>query len=669
MGRLWHFVLLLFLLLSAAAWGQENSSQDKPKGIEYHVEVPDSVQQASVFTFNSKPNEVKMLEYRHLSHRLTGAQFCDRLDALNGNYYLTVTELGHPHLELFHDYSSRLGGAFKPSLYPGLFKTPDNVSLYQVQHPLTLLSYNSSLKRDYQLHLLHTQNINPRWNFAIDYQLIGPKGTYANTAASDHLLDVNSNYYSRDSRYQLAAGAIWQRMLIGENGGLLNESAFLRGLGGSATGVPVVSNSRGSFSSDLTLFARQSFNTVRQVEWYRPIRKQLMDTVADSVTHDTVVRLRDTVVGCDTLYPSTPKIFNTGVVRLDLQLDRHKYRYNDSLFYNHFTTTLFWTNDAYPDSRWVNPLKLQAGIRPEVEWTKLDESVYARPSTTEVSLFPYVRAQLSPWRGTELTVLAEATPTFSQYNLDGRLLFPFRDSLGRSERSVAVHAVVESDAPDLIYTVQCLRPNSPVEASNLKNIGVRKVEALYWQGGFLNAAVALNHIDNNIWFVRRTLDDGSAMLCPAQADGGALLLQGRVNMEFCFWNWLHYDMQQLLQYSSHQDRVRVPLLASKNSVYADFFLFRKVLHAQVGADLRYHTPFKADAYDPALGVFYRQDDVEVGNYLWGDLFVNLQIKKATIYVKAGHINELLETKSYCILPHYPAKPFGLSFGLTWVFYD
>ena len=90
---------------------------------------------------------------------------------------------------------------------------------------------------------------------------------------------------------------------------------------------------------------------------------------------------------------------------------------------------------------------------------------------------------------------------------------------------------------------------------------------------------------------------------------------------------------------------------------------------QTGFDLRYHTRFYADAYDPMLGIFYRQDNEQVGNYPWADFFLNLQIKRATIYVKAGHFNTFLEQNAYCVIPNYPMQQFGLFYGLTWKFFD
>ena len=97
----------------------------------------------------------------------------------------------------------------------------------------------------------------------------------------------------------------------------------------------------------------------------------------DSITTSINYELRDTIVGYDTLQPHKPHVYNTGVFALDLQWDKQKYRYTDSTLFHLITATLYWTNDAYPDHRWHNPLKLYGGIRPQIAFLRLDPSIYA----------------------------------------------------------------------------------------------------------------------------------------------------------------------------------------------------------------------------------------------------------------------------------------------------
>ncbi len=666
------------------------SAANSMLGIEFHVDIPDSVLQKQVFMFHRHSGQVKIMSVDHPTLKLTGTQFHDCLDAFNGNYYLTASELGHPHYSIIPAFDATPGLVYKRTLYPGYHKTPDNVTFYQTQTPYEVLSYHSSLDAAYQVHLTHTQNINDHWNYALDYHLINPDGSFSNSSATDHLLDFNTNYYSRDARYQLSAGAIWQRMVLSENGGLSNPSAYYNKTFSSASGIPVVSTSAMSYSNDVTLFAKQTFNTVRQFEWYRPIKQQYIDTLVDSnivqvnyfdsVSRDTLQRdsvvyvtrceLRDSIVDYDTLRPHAPHVYNTGVFGLEIQYDRQKHRYIDvdSSLYHQLSASLFWTNDAYMDHRWRNALKLYGGIRPQLSWLQLNPTYYTDTLLHRVALYPFARVEISPWPAAELKVYGETAPDLSEYNLDVQLLFPFRDSVGSSRQQLKLHTIFKAYQPELIYHAQCLYNANPLSA-DFQSVGVRKIEADYHREGLLDINLAASHISHNIWLHEVDLSGGTVAYQPQQTDGSALLLQGRVNLYLTLTRWLHCDMQQHLQYSSDPAQIRVPLFASKNSLYTDFKVFHGALHVQTGFDLRYHTRFYADAYDPALGIFYRQDDEQVGNYLWADFFLNLQIKRATLYLKAGHFNTFFEQNAYCTIPNYPAQQFGLFYGLTWKFFD
>lgn len=677
---------------------QADSTSDEIDGIEYTVETPDSVLQGQVFMFHRTFARVKIMSIEHPTLTPTGAQFHDRLESLNGDYYLTVADLGHQHYSVFPTFSATPGLIFKSTLFPGFYKTPENINFYQVMTPYAVLSYNSSLNNDYQVHFTHTQNINDHWNYALDYHLYSPKGSFSNSSASNHLLDITTNYYSSDARYQLSAGFIWQRMTVGENGGLSNLDAYFNRPNANSTGLPVVYTQRMSTTRDITVFAKQSYNTVRQFQWYRPIKQNFIDTtvthdtlhfsdtvrlasqVADSLVYHDTVYLRDSViahysyhafdsiVGYDTLQPHAPMSFNTGVFGLDLQWDQQKYRCLDSTLYNQLSATLFWTNDAYMDHRWRNPLKLYGGIRPQVSWLQLNPLVYTNPTITQVALYPFGRLEISPWPAAELNVLAEASPTLSEYNLDAQLLFPMRDTLGHASQELMLRAIVKAYNPELIYFAECDRLSNPL-STQFDAIGVRRLEAKYKRADLLDVQLAVSHVSHNTWFEERNLAGQPTSFVPVQSDASALLLQATVNLYLQLGSWFHLDMQQMGQYSSDQDQIRVPLFTSKNSIYADFRVFNNALRVQTGFDVRYLTSFYADAYDAALGIFYRQDEVLIGNYFWADAFVNLQIKRASIYAKAGHLNSYLESRHYLSIPNYPSKQFGLYFGLTWKFFD
>lgn len=689
------------------AGGQASVSETKdtavqmPKGVIYHTDLPDSVLQGSVFGFRRAPYDVKIMEVSHPRFDPTAVQ-CDPLFRLWGNtrrdggYNLSAGGMGHPHYNLFPDHSNPLGLSFKPDIFPAFRKNPENITFYQVQRPYTLLAYHSSLDKDYQVHVTHTQNINERWNIALDYHLFSPEGVYANSSAVDHLLDINTNYYSPDSRYQLRAGWLWQRFSLGENGGLSNDSLFIHNSSSKPGGYPVVSTSASSRTTDHTLFVNQSYNTVRQVPWYR-------ERIVLSPS-DTADRL-DTVRLIDTLYPSEPKVLNTGVFGLNMQYDRHKYRgvalpagSFDSLLTHTLGATLFWTNDAYLDRRtpsstsgnaddtvgkspsfghWpqgTNPLKVTLGLRPSITVSDLDTSLYAPARYIRTALYPFAHVVAAPWQKSQLALLAECEPFHQEYNLDLRFDYRpdernsliLRGSAKRQDAYLLYHILPQATIPgtaDVPVSKALASDNSPL--TTVPQMQLLRAEAEYDFRDLLRFRLAAAHIQSNPYLSKSS----SGQLQVGNTAAGGQLLQASVALRLQPCSWLHLHTQQLLQHSTN-DVVRVPLWASKNSLFADFHLFHRALRTQVGVDLRYHTSFLADAYDPSLGIFYRQDDTPVGNYLYADFFINLQVKRASIYLKAGHINSFLESEAhYFSIPHYPENPFALLYGIVWQFFD
>ncbi len=90
---------------------------------------------------------------------------------------------------------------------------------------------------------------------------------------------------------------------------------------------------------------------------------------------------------------------------------------------------------------------------------------------------------------------------------------------------------------------------------------------------------------------------------------------------------------------------------------------------QVGVDFRYNSSYYADGYMPPLGLFYRQFDHKIEDYQCLDLFINVNIKRARIYLKYSYLNSVINEEYYFTGPYYPAPEPIFKFGLAWTFYD
>ncbi|MBP5327688.1 MAG: hypothetical protein J6Y98_07255 [Bacteroidales bacterium] len=678
--------------------GNETSDPDSnvakaPEGIIYDTGIePDSILRMRVFNFAQSYRTVKISTLSNPSFLPSYARFNNRVHNMDGNYYLDLGALGQSQLSVIPFLDERSSLVFNHTTDP--FPVYNNIlhrdKYFQVQNPYTVIGYGSSLNKDYQVSITHTQNIRPRWNFAFLYDLVSRDGQYTNSDITDHVLDVTTNYYSRDARYQLQAEATMTRMNQQENGGVQNDTtcwSYTR-----RTGAAVNMYSALNRWKNFAVNIHQSYNTMRQFMHVREIHETLYDTLPASDSNKAPEHIvpRDTIVGYDTIMPNAPHTYNTGVFALDLSYSRHRrFFYDnqvDSAYYNltsintstYFDSTshhqlaaeLYWTNDAYMSHRWKNPFVILFGVRPE--YNKV-QYLGTGNAIDEFSLSPFAKTTIQIG-AFQLHANAEEVNS-SRRGGDYRLCGDIEIAFGHHSTASA-EVLSEAQSPNLIfyhnegaYNWHYDDFNKIKRQSIALNYNYAKPDSLIGRKGFAikraKINLASNLLSDNIWI-------NDAML-PMQSNATALLLQANASTHLKM-GWLNIALQESLQWSSDNDVIRVPLLASKNSVYADVHLFHRALHLQTGFDLRFHTSFYADAWNPILGTFYRQNEREVGGYLVADFWITMQVKRASIYLKASHFNApidefIMERPNYFSLPHYPMEDFGLYWGIIWKFFD
>lgn len=644
-------LIILSLAVAQNIWAQSDTthSESQPvRGLEYHKEEPDSLKRAKVFYFFYTPAQVKINKVYNPSLSPTGAQFNDPIDALNGNYYLGMGVIGHPHLALYPTPSVPLAASLIGEPYPVYIKRMSNVRFYQTRMPFSQLAYHSSLNKDYIVRAAHSQNIMPGWNVSFDYTLIRPDGVYTLTSAKDHFLDATTNYFSRDSRLQAKAAIVWNSMRNDENGGLVDDGYFTGNYSTNYAGMPVNIYNLQSRHNDLAAMGGVSYSMVPQFERYRQ-----RDSIAVSMGEDSTV-VYDTIAVTDTIPLRKPHALNLGIIGADFNYDRRKRVAVDSTMWREYSARLYWTNDAYPDHRWCNPVKLTLGIQPRYIFVDIEGDTLGYRSWID----PFARLEIALGRG---SITAEGEMRKALRNIDRQdsrfaatLSYPF-DSARNTE--IEAHAIITSRTPNLLLVHMAQTVDSHV----LKAVNTTAFGTHFHYKDVIDISLQATHYDHNTWY------DETFM--PVEGTSPLWLYQAALTTHLQ-WGWVHLDMQQLIQHSTDTMQVPVPLFASKNSFYFDVVLFRGALRAQLGADLRYHTRFYSPNYDPYTGLFYHQHTARVGGYLWADVFLNLQLKRASIYLKAGHLNALWEEeRKYFLLPHYPGQGFGLFYGITWNFFD
>lgn len=157
-------------------------------------------------------------------------------------------------------------------------------------------------------------------------------------------------------------------------------------------------------------------------------------------------------------------------------------------------------------------------------------------------------------------------------------------------------------------------------------------------------------------------------ILPVQYSGALTVLTGHVSKEFRIKRWIT-TVYVAAQQITPDSILQLPALMGKLTICYDVVLFKKALHAQAGISGTYHSEWYQNAYMPALRAFYRQNNYVAGNYPYLDAFINLNIKRARLFIKYEHFNAKLMSYNYIIVPDYPQADAALKFGISWLFFD
>ena len=189
-------------------------------------------------------------------------------------------------------------------------------------------------------------------------------------------------------------------------------------------------------------------------------------------------------------------------------------------------------------------------------------------------------------------------------------------------------------------------------------------------------SVQVENVKNYAYFAMNatphTADDGityyTRMVAPRQASENIQVLSAQLQQDFKL-GIFHLDNRITYQTSTHEDIIPVPTIITYNNLYLNFTI-AKVLHCELGADLKYFTKYYAPDYSPAISQYATQSHdtrVKVGNYPLISVYANLLLKRCRFYVQYYHINK--DAGRYFSAPHYPMNPDSMHFGISWNFYD
>ena len=590
--------------------------------------------------------------------------------------------------------------------------TAENLPQYNTKTPYTELAYWGTLfanqtKEESNIKILTTQNITPALNLTLEYQRFGGRGMLRREDTDNRTAVIAANYLGK--KYQMHTGFIYNRINRSENGGL-TDSYQIRDTLVDAREIDVYLKEAGTSIKRNTVFLDQTyripFNFINKMKEKKELKRQtavrdsimatgdsleiaiylekaqadsLAKAIADSLAlaADTLgVGVHDAITTAFIGHSSEYSVFRksyTDVITDNLGRDFYHDRFYlnpaksaDSLRVMRFENRVFMRLQPWSAEAIVSKIDVGLGDKLASYYSfKPVDYLEGSSNVIQNSVYLYAGANGQYKKYLEWDALGKynfAGFGVNDFEIDGNMTFsayPFRRAKD-SPLTVKAHFETSLKEPD--YYQQHIFTNHYKWDNDFSKISTTKVEGSLsiprWK---LDASVGYALLSNNIYY--------DTLGIVRQNTKPMSVLTASLRKDFSVWKF-HFDNQALLQFSSEPDVMPLPLLALNLRYYFQLDVVKNIMQMQIGLNGTFTTKWYAPAYNPVLGVFHNQNIEKYGNSPVVDAFVNVQWKRACIFVKVMNVNMgwPFEKADYFTAAGYIGTQRVLKLGISWPFY-
>ena len=576
------------------------------------------------------------VEYPYLQNSV-GAAYLGNLGAAN----IPLNYFDRPEMQNFS-----FASAFNTYLM-----TPERARFFNVKKPFTHLSYffaGQTKKLEESFWGTHAQNISPSSGFNIDYRSRGTKGYYSRQKARDKNLSMGFSHTGK--KYTIHAGYIYNMADVRENGGIMDDRDIVDTVYELPELVKVNMEDAQNVLKNNIFYVVQSYGV--------PLSK--LDSTDFSIADRSSI-----------------------FVGHSFQYSRFSKKYSDTKegtgdYYNNWYINPVSTYDSIFESVLSNKLFVQiqpwdregvvgvidAGIGNDLmHYYQFTPSNYLKSNngTNKSSTYVYGSVEGHLKKYLSWSANAQYHP-FGYRSQDLYLGADLSLSAYIKGRPITLRGSITNDLRTPSYWTENYFSNHFVwQNSFSKETETRIDVSLTVPHIGMELGAHQSVVSNKIYY--------GADMMPAQHSGSVSVSGLYAKKDFHFGGF-HLNNRVLLQWSTVQEVIPVPLASVYLSYFFEFNIVKNVLRLQLGIDGRYNTKYYAFGYNPAIAQFYNQREKKLGNYPMLDVFAAAKWKRMRILVKLQHANEdLFGERNYFTVLHYPLNKRMLKFGISWTFYD
>jgi hypothetical protein len=508
----------------------------------------------------------------------------------------------------------------------------------------TQLEYVQGAKKEIFFHAKFSRNIYRSFNLGFDFRVMNAPGTYPRQKTNHINFYLTGQYFTKDKRYGVISNLILNRLSNFENGGIKYDTVFEQNL----------ETSRGLYDVNLT----SAQNRIRESGFY-------MKHYFNLSRHPKNAK--------DTTF-LTRKHIELGRISYSFEYNRQIQNYIDDLpasgFYNNIYLDSLHTYDSLTVKKIVNEVTwTNPSFNPDRKFRLLQLEAHLKQQYTEVSLhgaknyflqyIPAAGLSFNPISTLHLDAYGDYV--FGDFN-DGdvSLRVNLSQTLGKAEKNagtITLKAYYAIQKPGWFY--------EHFYGNNFRWDTVWKKQNLI-SGCFdyayktVNTGISISRINHFVYL------DTSAL--PQQYNNEFGYIYAYLNGEVNLWRF-KFKGQFAYQTIQGTNVMQLPAFLGNLAIYFTQELFHNAATLQPGLNFFYNTMYFGNGYMPATRSFYLQDKKEIGNYLYMDVFINVKIQRARIFIMYSHFNAAFMGRSYYMVPGYPMQDAAFKFGVDWRFFD
>ena len=585
--------------------------------------------------------------------------------------------------------------------------TPENLPQFNTKTPYTELAYWGTLfankeKEESNIRIRTTQNITPKLNFMLEYHRFGSNGMLRREDTDNRTVVAAVNYLGE--RYLMHTGYIYDRIERSENGGLV-DSKWVRDTTVDSREIDVYLQNASNKLKRNTLFLDQTYRipftfldkeyrAEKKAEKERKAERDSIMATGDSLAiaaynakevalnalaeaeaaeSDTIkTDITTAFIGHSSEYSVFRKTYQDKITDdLGRQFYDDRFYINpttsmDSLRVMKFENRFFIRLQPWKEDGIVSKLDVGVGDKLANYYSfNPHDYIMGKSNVIQNSAYLYAGAQGQYRRYMEWDAFGKysfAGYEANDFMINANMIFkayPFRKDR-QSPLELKAHFETSLKEPD--FYQEHLYTNHYRWDNDFSKISTTKAEASLtvprWK---LDASFGYALLSNNIYY--DTLGISRQNTKPMS------VMTASLRKDFQLWKF-HLDNRVLFQLSSNSEVMPLPLLALNLRYYFEFDVVKNAMRMQVGANGTFTTKWYAPAYNPVLGVFHNQNKEEYGNCPYIDLFVNVQWKRVSVFLKAINMNMGWpnESADYFTAAGYIAPQRTFKIGITWPFY-